>query len=269
MKFTDRKKCLEVGFYVGDVRAWLLQIVRNTCYTRLEKNRRMKMAGQFNEGLHMQSSATPESMAVAGNPLTRALEGRFLQRDCCDHFDSYEDDDVLALAARRQLHSALAKGCRRSVRMSCDFEYSALQSYFDGELSIVRVAEFKHHLADCSDCMDELAALSFVRGSLKYARLYECAPASLKPKIRADLHSITPTTRRSLPLTWRGLAAAAGLLLVVWILWRVYSRRAQGGALSSQIRRQDCRCAFTLATAGAVNKREFHGSANRKELVRR
>jgi anti-sigma factor RsiW len=51
--------------------------------------------------------------------------------------------------------------------MSCDFEYSALQSYFDGELSIVRVAEFKHHLADCSVCMDELAALCFVGGSLK------------------------------------------------------------------------------------------------------
>ena len=27
------------SFYGGDVRAWLLQIVRNTCYTWLEKNR--------------------------------------------------------------------------------------------------------------------------------------------------------------------------------------------------------------------------------------
>ena len=37
------------GFYGGDVRAWLLQIVRNTSYTWLEKNRRMKLMDQFNE----------------------------------------------------------------------------------------------------------------------------------------------------------------------------------------------------------------------------
>jgi len=105
--------------------------------------------------------------------------------------------------------------------MSCDLEYSVVHSYFDGELDVIRVAEFKHHLADCSDCMNELAALSSVCSSLKYARLYETAPASLRRKIRADLHSIMPATRRSLLLPWRGLAAAAGLFLVVLILWRV------------------------------------------------
>jgi len=105
--------------------------------------------------------------------------------------------------------------------MSCDLEYFVVHSYFDGELSAIRAAEFKHHLADCSDCIDELAALSSIRGSLKYARLYEAAPALLRQKIRADLHSITPTTNRSLLLSWRGLAAAAGLFLVVLILWRV------------------------------------------------
>jgi anti-sigma factor (TIGR02949 family) len=105
--------------------------------------------------------------------------------------------------------------------MSCDLEYSLLHSYFDGELSVMRAAEFKHHLADCSDCMDELAALGSVRGSLKYARLYEAAPASLRRKIRADLHSIMPTARRPLLLPRRQLAAAAGLFLVVLILWRV------------------------------------------------
>jgi anti-sigma factor (TIGR02949 family) len=107
--------------------------------------------------------------------------------------------------------------------MSCDLEYSVLHSYFDGELSVVRAAEFKRHLADCSDCMDELAALSSVRGLLKYARLYESVPASLRRKIRADLHSIAPTPGWSLPMAWRGLAAAAALFLVVLILWRVIS----------------------------------------------
>ena len=64
-------------FHGADVRAWLLQIVRNTCYTWLKKNRRMKMTDQFDEELYMQSSATPESIAIAGDDrerLRRALE---------------------------------------------------------------------------------------------------------------------------------------------------------------------------------------------------
>src|SRR5258705_3629682 len=105
--------------------------------------------------------------------------------------------------------------------MSCDFDYSVRHSYFDSELTLIRAAEFKLHLADCSDCADEMAALGFVRGSLKYPHLYEAAPASLKRKIHADLYSIRPTTRRPLLLSWRGLAVAAALFLVVLILWRV------------------------------------------------
>jgi anti-sigma factor RsiW len=105
--------------------------------------------------------------------------------------------------------------------MSCDFTHSALHGYFDGELSAVRAAEFKHHLAHCSDCIDELAALSSVRGSLRHAQLYEPAPASLARKIRADLYSVSPKVRPSLHQAWRGLAAAAGLLFVVLVLWRM------------------------------------------------
>jgi len=105
--------------------------------------------------------------------------------------------------------------------MSCDLEYSAVHSYFDGELSVIRAAEFRHHLAHCSDCMDEFAALSSLRGWLKYAQLYETAPASLRLKIRWDLQSVAPTPSWSLPVSWRGLAVAVGVFLVVWILWRV------------------------------------------------
>ena len=35
------------GFQGGDGRAWLLQIVRNTCYTWLEKNRPMELTTEF------------------------------------------------------------------------------------------------------------------------------------------------------------------------------------------------------------------------------
>ena len=65
------------GFHGGDARAWLLQIVRNTGYTWLEKNRQVELMTEFDEDLHQQSSATPETLAIAGDNrerLARALE---------------------------------------------------------------------------------------------------------------------------------------------------------------------------------------------------
>ena len=105
--------------------------------------------------------------------------------------------------------------------MSCDLDNDLLHSYFDGELSAIRAAELQYHLARCSDCIDELAAMSSVRGSLKHARLYESAPASLKLRIRAGIDPKEPETKPSPFSGWRGLAAAAALVLVALILWRV------------------------------------------------
>jgi RNA polymerase sigma-70 factor (ECF subfamily) len=65
------------GFHGGDARAWLLQIVRNTCYTWLEKNRPMELSVEFDEELHLKTCASPETLAIAGDDrarLTRALE---------------------------------------------------------------------------------------------------------------------------------------------------------------------------------------------------
>jgi RNA polymerase sigma-70 factor (ECF subfamily) len=65
------------GFNGGEARAWLLQIVRNTCYTWLEKNRPMELSMEFDEELHQQTSATPETLAIVADDrkrLTLALE---------------------------------------------------------------------------------------------------------------------------------------------------------------------------------------------------
>jgi RNA polymerase sigma factor (sigma-70 family) len=65
------------GFHGGDARAWLLQIVRNTCFTWLEKNRSGELMAEFDEELHLQPSMTPEALAIAGSDrerLARALE---------------------------------------------------------------------------------------------------------------------------------------------------------------------------------------------------
>jgi RNA polymerase sigma-70 factor (ECF subfamily) len=79
------------GFHGGDARAWLLQIVRNTCYTWLEKNRPAETM-EFDETYHSneagsggtagtverpQMGGSPEAQAMASEDrerLTRALE---------------------------------------------------------------------------------------------------------------------------------------------------------------------------------------------------
>jgi RNA polymerase sigma-70 factor, ECF subfamily len=64
-------------FRGGDARAWLLQIVRNTCYTWLEKNRPSEMMTEFDEEVHQRPSASPETLALQADErqqLTLALE---------------------------------------------------------------------------------------------------------------------------------------------------------------------------------------------------
>src|SRR5215510_1424702 len=65
------------GFHGGDARAWLLQIVRNSCYSWLEKHRAAELSVEFEEELHPDSSGSPESLAIASDNrerLARAIE---------------------------------------------------------------------------------------------------------------------------------------------------------------------------------------------------
>ena len=65
------------GFNGADARAWLLQIVRNACYSWLEKNRPMDLSTEFDEQLYPQSSASPESLAIAGDDKQRLTRKRW------------------------------------------------------------------------------------------------------------------------------------------------------------------------------------------------
>jgi RNA polymerase sigma-70 factor, ECF subfamily len=115
------------GFHGGDARAWLLQIVRNTCYTWLEKNRPVELSMEFDEELHTQTYATPETVAIAGDDrkrLTLALESlppRFREVLVLRELEGCSYKEIAAITsipigtvmsslsrARRQLYSALA-----------------------------------------------------------------------------------------------------------------------------------------------------------------
>jgi anti-sigma factor RsiW len=62
--------------------------------------------------------------------------------------------------------------------------------------------------------------LDLLSGQLQVAQLYEAAPASLRKKIRINLRPVAPTPAPSSLLSWRWVAAAA-LLLVAFVVWRV------------------------------------------------
>lgn len=64
-------------FHSGDVRAWLLQIVRNCCYTWLQKNRNWVDVDELDDASVPREKETPETLAISVNDreqLTRALE---------------------------------------------------------------------------------------------------------------------------------------------------------------------------------------------------
>ncbi|HEV7968722.1 MAG TPA: sigma-70 family RNA polymerase sigma factor [Candidatus Acidoferrales bacterium] len=68
------------GYRGGNMRAWLLTIVRNTCYTWLHQNRPPDFAVEFDEELHSEESsgsADPEIQVLANadkETVHRALE---------------------------------------------------------------------------------------------------------------------------------------------------------------------------------------------------
>jgi RNA polymerase sigma-70 factor (ECF subfamily) len=68
------------GYQGGNMRAWLLTIVRNTCYTWLRQNRASDSAEVFDEEIHSEKSsgsADPEIQALASadtETLRRGLE---------------------------------------------------------------------------------------------------------------------------------------------------------------------------------------------------
>jgi RNA polymerase sigma factor (sigma-70 family) len=68
------------GYQGGNMRAWLLTIVRNTCYTWLQQNRKVDSTELFDEEIHspeISAGADPESQVLASadkETLRRALE---------------------------------------------------------------------------------------------------------------------------------------------------------------------------------------------------
>jgi RNA polymerase sigma-70 factor (ECF subfamily) len=68
------------GFRGGSARAWLLKIVRNTCYTWVQANRPLQDAAEFDEELFPADSVTPNPEEFALQNDSDALVRRALRK---------------------------------------------------------------------------------------------------------------------------------------------------------------------------------------------
>jgi RNA polymerase sigma-70 factor (ECF subfamily) len=67
-------------FRGGDARAWLMTIVRNTCYNWLQANRRLADATEFDEELFTDDSQVPNPEEIALQNATGALVRRAIDK---------------------------------------------------------------------------------------------------------------------------------------------------------------------------------------------
>jgi len=61
---TDAEDVVQEAYLRDNSRAWLLKIVRNSCYTWLQQNRVHELATEFDEQLHSGESETPEILVL-------------------------------------------------------------------------------------------------------------------------------------------------------------------------------------------------------------
>jgi RNA polymerase sigma-70 factor, ECF subfamily len=67
------------SFRGGNIRSWLLAIVRNTCYSWLRSNRRQDLAVEFDEGSHTPENETPDAEGLLIAEASREMLARALE----------------------------------------------------------------------------------------------------------------------------------------------------------------------------------------------
>jgi len=123
------------GFHGGDVKVWLLQIVRNVSYTWLDRKRRSDNMLEFDEELHAQGSPSPEALSIAAQDRERfeqalvSLPSRAREVIVLRELEGCSYKEIAAITsipigtvmstlsrARRQLQTALANPAGKEVR---------------------------------------------------------------------------------------------------------------------------------------------------------
>ncbi len=84
--------------------------------------------------------------------------------------------------------------------MSCPEQIPLIESYFDGELDLIRSLEIEKHIASCASCAQHVNHLQGLRATLHAAHLSEPAPAHLREWARSLQEPLQKKTR-----VWNGV----------------------------------------------------------------
>jgi anti-sigma factor RsiW len=95
--------------------------------------------------------------------------------------------------------------------VSCTRPIEAVHAYFDGELDASRTLDVEEHVRGCSRCAEALAEARAVRDGCGAPELRFTAPASLRERIREDVHRAARKPRSAVRVAWRALAIGAPL----------------------------------------------------------
>jgi anti-sigma factor RsiW len=101
--------------------------------------------------------------------------------------------------------------------MTCAAAKSLLEPFLDEELDAPQRAQVAEHLARCASCAEMHAQLLELRTAIRSQAPYYRAPAGLRERIRFSVRQ----AGRPADGTWRWIAIAAAILLVVSAAWNV------------------------------------------------
>lgn len=97
-------------------------------------------------------------------------------------------------------------------------ERNLLHAYLDDELDLVRSMELEDHLAECSDCSQEVLSYRALRESVSAAGLRYVAPTELRSRLSEQLKEAERPQAvyvpRSRPMPWWSWVAVAACFLI-------------------------------------------------------
>ena len=196
------------GFRGGDARAWLLTIVRNSCYTWLQQNRRQELTAAFDEEIHSADEQTP-------NPEALLLQSADTQRvkDALEELPPEFREAIILRELEGMSYNEIAGLCgvplgtvmsrlaraptpgsgtsavwrERSLAVSCPENETLIHGYLDCELDLGSALRFEAHMKECAACAQAVENHKALSRTLKSGPFYYRASRDFEQRIRAAL----------------------------------------------------------------------------------
>lgn len=108
--------------------------------------------------------------------------------------------------------------------MDCDRVRHLLNGYVDGEIDLVNSLEIEEHLHGCAACSQQYQELIALHAFTSDAALFYPAPAGLERRIRSSLREENPVRQTRFGLSWRRIAPAAGLAVILLLFAAILGR---------------------------------------------